>query len=304
VKRVLVTGGSGFVGAHSLPLIVERGYEVHASHLKDPGPQTAGITWHRADLLDADETAALVEAVAPTHLLHFAWYAEPREFWHSEQNLRWVEASLRLLRAFASNGGERAVFAGSCAEYDWSGAGWDGVCSEYDTPLHPATLYGVCKLCLGAIASSWAAGNGMSLASGRIFFAYGPAEDPRRLVSSVARALVKGEPAPCSEGSQRRDFLHTSDIAAGFVALLDSEVTGAVNIGSGTATAIRDVVSLIAAATGRPELVRFGELASRPDEPSVLEADVRRLRNEVGWSPSLSLEQGIQQVVEWWKANG
>jgi nucleoside-diphosphate-sugar epimerase len=304
VKRVLVTGGSGFVGTHSLSLLVDRGYEVHASYSRRRGPQLTEIAWHQADLLDGDQTAALVEAVAPTHLLHFAWYAEPGAYWHSEQNLRWVEASLRLLRAFASNGGKRAVLAGSCAEYDWSDAGWDGVCSEDVTPLRPATLYGTCKLCLSAIASSWAAGNGVSVASGRIFFAYGPAEDPRRLVSSVARALVKGEPAPCSEGSQRRDFLHTSDVAAAFVALLDSEATGAVNIGSGTATPIREVVSLIAAAAGRPELVRFGELASRPDEPPVLEADVHRLRNEVGWSPSLSLEQGIRQVVEWWKANG
>lgn len=304
MTRVLVTGGSGFIGAHSLPLLVERGYDVHASHLKDPGPPSAGITWHRVDLLDGDQTAALVEAVGPTHLLHFAWYTEPGKNWHSEQNLRWTEAGLRLLRAFAAGGGERVVLAGSCAEYKWSDAGWDGVCSEDGTPLHPATLYGTCKLCLGAIASSWAAGNGLSLASGRIFFAYGPREDPRRLVSSVARALVKGEPAPCTEGSQRRDFLHVSDIAAAFVALLDSDATGAVNIGSGTATAIRDVVSLIAAAAGRPELVRFGELPSRPDEPPVLEADVRKLCNEVGWSPSLSLEQGIPQVVEWWKANG
>jgi nucleoside-diphosphate-sugar epimerase len=262
------------------------------------------VTWHRADLLDREQTSALMKAVAPTHLLHLAWYAEPGKYWHSEENLRWVEASLQLLRAFASNGGERAVLAGSCAEYDWSGAGWNGVCSEDGTPLRPATLYGTCKLCLGAIGSSWAAGRSLSLATGRIFFAYGPAEDPRRLVSSVARALVKGEPAPCSEGSQRRDFLHTSDVAAAFVALLNSDATGAVNIGSGAATTIRDVVSLIAAAAGRPELVRFGELPTRPDEPPVVEADVRRLRNEVGWSPSLSLEQGIQQVVDWWKANG
>ena len=98
--------------------------------------------------------------------------------------------------------------------------------------------------------------------------------------------------------------MHTSDIAAAFVALLDSEVTGAVNIGSGTGTAIRDVVSLIAAAAGRPELIRFGERASDPDEPPALVADVRRLRDEVGWSPTLSLEQGIREVVEWWEASG
>jgi nucleoside-diphosphate-sugar epimerase len=262
------------------------------------------VSWHRADLLDEGETAALVEAVSPTHLLHFAWYAEPGEFWRSEQNLRWVEASLRLLRAFRASGGGRAVVAGSCAEYDWSALGADGVCSEDGTPLRPATLYGSCKLALGEIASSWAADNELSLARARIFFVYGPREDPRRLVSSIAHALTQGRPAPTSEGSQRRDFLHASDVAGAFVALLDSDVTGAVNIGSGTAIAIRDVVSLIAAAAGRPELVRFGEAPSRPDEPAALVADVGRLRDEVAWTPRLSLEEGIREVVEWWKDNG
>ena len=57
--------------------------------------------------------------MAPTHLLHLAWYAEPGLFWRSPENLRWVEASLRLLRAFAEHGGQRAVMAGSCAEYAW-----------------------------------------------------------------------------------------------------------------------------------------------------------------------------------------
>jgi nucleoside-diphosphate-sugar epimerase len=218
--------------------------------------------------------------------------------------LRWVEAGLRLLRAFASGGGERAVLAGSCAEYDWSAIGTDGVCSEDATPLRPATLYGASKLALGTIGSSWAPAEGLSLAHGRIFFLFGPAEDPRRLVSSVARALLRGEPAPCSEGDQRRDFLHARDVAGAFVALLDSDLSGAVNIGSGTATAVREVVSLVAEAAGRPELVRFGELPGRPDEPPALVADVRRLRDEVGWSPTLTLEQGIREVVEWWEANG
>jgi nucleoside-diphosphate-sugar epimerase len=288
VKRVLVTGATGFIGRHAVPLLAERGYEVHAVGSKD------------ADLLDPAAADALVNRVQPSHLLHFAWYAVPGKFWTAPENAAWVEASMRLLRAFASAGGERATMSGSCAEYEWSGT---GVLSERDTPLRPATYYGACKQALASAGGRLAAEQGLGFAWGRIFFVYGPYEQPGRLVSQVAEALVKGEPAPTSEGTQRRDFLHARDVAAAFVALLDSDVEGPVNIGSGEAVAIRDLVALIGEAAGRPALARFGEIPQRPGDPPLIEADVGRLRDEVGWRPAVSLEEGIRETVEWWKAN-
>jgi nucleoside-diphosphate-sugar epimerase len=288
VKRVLVTGATGFIGRHTLPLLAERGYEVRAVGSKD------------ADLLDPSAVESLVAEIQPSHLLHFAWYAVPGKFWTAPQNADWIEASIRLLRGFADHGGERAVMSGSCAEYDWTGT---GRLSERDTSLRPATYYGTCKHALASVGQGLAAERGFGFSWGRIFFAYGPHEQPGRLVSQVAEALVKGEPAPTSEGTQRRDFLHARDVAGAFVALLDSDVTGAVNIGSGAAVPVREVVSQIAAAAGRPELVRWGEVPSRPGDPPLIEADMGRLRGEVGWEPSLTLEEGIRETVEWWKAN-
>jgi nucleoside-diphosphate-sugar epimerase len=257
------------------------------------------VSWHRCDLLDTTAAAALVAEVRPTHLLHFAWYAEPGKFWDAPQNAPWVAASLGLLEAFAAAGGQRATFAGSCAEYDWA----EGVLSEQETPLAPATYYGAAKNALRAVAEGFAARRGVSFSWGRIFFVYGPHEHPDRLVSSLARALVRGEPAPTSEGSQRRDFLYAADVAGAFAALLDSEVEGAVNIGSGTAVAVRDIVAAVAGAAGRPDLVQWGALPQRPGDPPLLEADVRRLREEVGWQPAMPLDEGIARTVEWWKAN-
>jgi nucleoside-diphosphate-sugar epimerase len=143
----------------------------------------------------------------------------------------------------------------------------------------------------------------VSFSWGRIFFVYGPHEHPDRLVSSLARALVRGDPAPTSEGAQRRDFLHARDVAGAFVALLNSDVEGAVNIGSGAAVPVRLVVETIADAAGRPDLVEWGALPQRPGDPPLLEADVRRLRDEVGWRPGVPLVEGIRSTVEWWKAN-
>ena len=287
MKRVLVTGATGFIGRHAAPLLAERGFEVHAAGSKD------------ADLLDPAAAESLVRRVQPSHLLHFAWYAVPGKFWTAPENAAWVEASIRLLRAFVDAGGERATMSGSCAEYDWSGT---GVLSEKDTPLRPATYYGKCKHALASVGEGLAAERGFGFSWGRIFFVYGPYEQPDRLVSQVAESLVKGEPTLTSEGTQRRDFLHARDVASAFVALLDSDVEGPVNIGSGDAVPVRDVVSLIGAAAGRPELVRFGEIPQRAGDPPLIEADVARLRDEVGWRPTVSLEEGIRETVEWWQA--
>ena len=303
MTRALVTGGTGFIGRHALSLLAGRGHEVHATWSSAPGDDAPGVTWHRCDLLDAVAARALVAEVRPTHLLHFAWYAVPGKFWDAAENAPWVEASLGLLRAFADSGGRRATLAGSCAEYDWTAGEQPGHLSEATTPLAPATYYGTAKNALRAVAEGYAARRGVSFSWGRIFFVYGPHEHPDRLVSSLARALVRGEPAPTSEGLQRRDFLHARDVAAAFVALLDSDVEGAVNIGSGQAVAVRDIVAAVADAAGRPDLVRRGELPQRAGDPPLLEADPRRLRDEVGWRPAVAPADGIRETVEWWKAN-
>jgi nucleoside-diphosphate-sugar epimerase len=302
VTRVLLTGGTGFIGRQALSPLLDRGYEVHASYSREPGDESPGLTWHQADLLDSSQSEALVAATRPTHLLHFAWYAEHGKFWEAAENLSWVEATLRLFRLFVEGGGRRAVLTGSCAEYDWSALGNDA-CSEDSTPLSPATMYGKSKHETHLVAKGLAAVSGVSLAWGRIFFVYGPYEDPGRLVSSITRSLLAGEVAPTSEGSQQRDFLHTEDVGAAFASLLDSSVEGAVNIGSGEATPVSRVVELIGEATGRPDLIRRGELELRPGEPPVLVAEARRLREEVGWKLGLSLEAGIRQTVEWWRQN-
>lgn len=294
-----MTGASGFIGRGTLSRLAAGGLEVHAVSSRGPDRQAPpGIHWHRTDLLNETATEQLLERVAPTHLLHLAWFAEPGAFWRSPENLRWVEASLRLLRAFVAHGGRRAVFAGSCAEYAWE----ERVrCVEGATPCHPATLYGASKHALHLIAEAYAKEAQISLAWGRVFFVFGPHEHPARLGGSVARALILGAPALLSHGEQLRDFLYSEDLADAFVALLRSPVEGPVNLASGRAMRIRELVEALAGAAGRQDLLRFGARLSSLSEPAELLADVSRLRDEVGWSPSATLEQRAADTITWWR---
>lgn len=298
MKRVLLTGATGFIGRHCLQPLRERGYEVHAVTSRAvPEVRQDGIHWHTLDLL-APQPLSL-EEIRPTHLLHLAWYAVPGKYWTSPENVRWVEASLALLRAFVAAGGTRAVLTGTCAEYDWTHG--DGLCSEASTPLRPATLYGVAKRALGDLSVAYAQQVGLSLAWGRIFFLYGPHEPEQRLVPATTLSLLRGQPARCTHGRQIRDFLHVEDVAGALVALLDSEATGPVNIASGEPVTLREIVEQLAAATGRPELIQLGALPAPAGEPPRLVADTQRLREEVGWSPCHPLPEGLVSTVNWWR---
>ena len=297
MKRVLLTGATGFIGRPCVAALRARGYEVHAVSSR-PQILDADVCHHVADLLDPRQVRDVLDAARPTHLLHLAWYAVPGRYASAPENLRWVQASLGLLQEFAARGGRRVVTAGTCAEYD----GERGFCSEGMTPLRPVSLYGTCKHALEIMQNAWAAQTGTSAAWGRIFFLYGPHEHPSRLVASVITSLLRGEPARCSPGEQIRDFLHVADVADAFAALLDADsVTGAVNIGSGVPVAVKEIVARIADRLGRRELVEMGARPAPPGEPPLLLADIRRLRDEVGWAPRHDLDGGLEQTIGWWK---
>jgi nucleoside-diphosphate-sugar epimerase len=297
MKRVLVTGARGFIGRHTLTPLAAAGFETHAITSKGAGPSAHGTAWHTANILDPRETAAVVARVQPSHLLHLAWYTEHGRFWNAPVNVSWTAGSLALLNAFHQHGGRRIVTAGTCVEYGPSPA----PCREGETPLVPRTMYGICKHALQSMTTAFAAATGISSAWGRIFLLYGEDEAPNRLVPAVIRALLRGEPARCSHGNQIRDFLDAEDVASAFVALLDSDVGGPVNIGAGQPTTIKQVVETIGRQIGRPELIHFGAIAAAPDDPPVLSADTAKLRTEVGWRPRYDLETGLARAIGWWR---
>lgn len=295
MPRVLVTGLGGFIGRRTVPFFLEAGYEVvGVGRRARPDWLDAGVEWLQADLGTCDGIRTCVRRARPSHCLHLAWEIEQGSYWRSPANLKWVRLSLELVAAFIETGGTRFVGAGSCAEYDWS----DGRLSEDRTPRNAATPFGRCKNAVFEALMASADTMGISAAWARIFFMYGPGEPPTRLFPSVILNLLADRPALTSSGTQARDFLHIDDVAAALVALVASDLTGGINIGSGEAVAVRTIVRKIGAALGRQDLLRIGALPQREGDPPLLVADVRRLREELGFRPRHTLDTGIAATIE------
>ncbi len=297
MRRALVTGASGFIGSHTIPRLVERGFEVHAVSRR-PLARVSGAAWHQAALSDPGAIVRLIADVRPTHLLHLAWETTPATYYTSAENLACVRDSLSLVDAFVKAGGQRVVAAGSSAEYEIAGAS-DLV--EGVTPLRPNGFYGACKKALFEMLEGYARRTRTELAWGRVFFCYGPGEHPARLVPSLVADLAAGGAVPFQAGRGIRDYLHVSDVAEAFAGLVDSSLAGAANIGSGEGIALRDFVSGLAAAAGRPDAVDFGAVATPSHEPVRVVAGGARLRDEVGWRPRVPLAEGLRATVDWWR---
>jgi nucleoside-diphosphate-sugar epimerase len=290
VRRLLITGASGFIGRHCLSLAASYGSfdELHAAGRRSVDDGTA--IWHVADLRESRQAEELVRSVRPTHLLHCAWIATPGVYLRSPENLDWLTVTIALARAFGEQGGARFVGVGSSAEY----APTAGLCREDVTPIQPNSVYGKCK------AASWqaiqAAGqhHGYSCAWGRIFLPYGPGDSAQRLVPSLVTALRAGKPIETTHGRQLRDFIFAPDAAGLLVRLVAGTGSGAYNVGTGRGVPVRQAIEILAKTLGAaPDLLRFGARPLAEGEPMELVADMDKVGREFAWSAATSLEDGL-----------
>jgi len=296
-KKVLLTGGLGFIGRRTIQPLLDAGYEVHVVTSRREVSIHANINLYRADLLECATHRDLIHAIKPAYLLHTAWYTQHGKFWNAVENTYWLSATISLARAFYEAGGRRLLALGTCAEYDWS----EGVCEEGKTPENPATIYGQFKKytleALKLISQQYQG----SLLWARIFFPYGPGESGERLIPYVIQSLLKNQKAECTHGEQIRDFMHVDDIAEALVYLLGSKLEGVMNVGSGQGISIRDIAFRIADRLQGRDHILLGAKPEPAHSPASIVAKVNRLQQEAGWKPHYSLDQRLQETIEWWQ---
>lgn len=297
MKRLLLTGATGFIGRQILAQLDFNEWEVIATcrHAKDQ-LNAPSLTWIETNLLDSNQHQTLFSQARATHWLHLAWYTEHGKFWNSEANLTWTTATLQMISAFRKAHGQHLVIAGTCAEYDWN----FGYCREDETPLRPISLYGCAKDSLRRLAEAYCRAADLEFAWGRIFSPFGPGEDSRRFVPAVIGAMLSGTPVQCSHGNQFRDYLHVCDVASGLISLLSEHATGACNIASGTPVQLREIVFKLALLCESKSEPDFGAVIVAENDPLVLFGDNRKLL-ALGWKPKITLDKGLQDTVAWWK---
>jgi nucleoside-diphosphate-sugar epimerase len=280
-RRVLVTGGTGFVGRQVVAALAALGAEA----LVPARPGT--------DLLARDGPAALIAATRPDTLVHAAWVTRHGAFWDAPENLDWIAASLGLVRRFVAAGGKRLLLVGSCAEYDWS--------RPTRTPwretraTRPGSLYGAAKLATWTAAAAFAAQSGVSATAARLFVPVGRGEAAGRLLPSLIAAMRAGEDIRIGPAELTRCFIDVRDAGEAIARLALSDAHGPVNIGGGRPVALGELARKVAGASSH--LVHLGGRPPRPGEPLWMVADAARLRRATGFVPRYALEDTIADAM-------
>ena len=256
--RVVVTGAGGFIGRRLVQLLAGAGADVTG--------------WTRADL-DLTDGAVVAQALAeqrPATVFHLAasgLVGQPDQ-------ARLVAENVAMCRNLAAAMEARStlIYAGSVSEY-----GHGGVLEE-TSRCSPRTAYGQAKLAAGLAGAAATQARGVKFVHARLFGVYGPGEPEYRLFPAVLKALTENMPVALSDCRQQRDFVHVDDVCGALIALAGvGEAAALVNVGTGTALAVRDFVKWAAAALGAPpELLQFGARArSVHDEDLIVAGDAR-----------------------------
>ena len=311
--NALVTGTAGFIGSHLAERLLEQGATVigldcftdyYPRERKEANlaalRKAPGFTLVESSLAEAD-LPRLLEGV--THVFHLAAQAGVRKSWGRDfhvYTVNNVEGTQILLEACTQHPIARLVYASSSSVYG------DDVAlpMREDARLQPVSPYGVTKLSAEQLCYLYHVNHSVPTVSLRYFTVYGPRQRPDMGFHRFFKAVMAGQPVPqFGDGRQTRDFTFVADAVSATVAAATLGKPGGVyNIGGGSRVALLDVFELIHRVTQRP--VKAERIESQRGDMRDTFADTTRARADLGFAPTVTLEQGLRAQFDWMQSAG
>jgi dolichol-phosphate mannosyltransferase len=307
VRRVVVTGGTGFVGASLVRRLLHDGDEVHL--LVRKGHRTwriegirPNVAIHEVDIQDEGSLRQLLGRIAPAWIFHLAAYGA----YSTQSDLRQslvtnVLGTASLLSASLAVGFDAFVHAGSSSEYGFK----DHAPLETEW-LEPNSAYAVAKASATLLCSQLGRARGENVTTLRLYSAYGPWEEPTRLIPTLAvRALDGALPALVSP-AVARDYVFVDDVVEAFVlaAAHEHPDPGAVyNVATGTQLTLEEVVAAVKEELDLDADPVWGSMPDRSWDTSEWVGDSMRATDRLGWRPRISFREGFRTTVEWLRRN-
>lgn len=288
-NKVFLTGGTGLIGSHVAIALQEQGFDVYCLTVDEIAPKSK-IHFIKGNIFDYEEIDYILAKIKPKYLLNFAWCASG-DYLFSDLNYKFRDAGMKLLELFKKYGGARAIYVGTCFEYEFK----KEPLKEIDK-LNPKTTYAICKKELNDWAMMYAKQNSISFGWGRIFYVYGKNEHPKRLTATIINSLRNGDVVTIKTSQLKKDYMYTKDIANAFVAFLMSSVEGVVNICTGKAISIKEFAIAIAKKIGRLDLLDLQ--CEETDQPPFIVGDNTRLKLEVGFREQYDLYTAIGEILK------
>lgn len=303
MKRIIVTGGTGFVGAGLTRRLLAAGHQVHlivrSGHAawRLSGIQD-DVRLVELNMTDAEATARAVAAIRPDWIFHLAAHGA----YSYQKDLRQmvqtnIVATINLVEAALQTGIEAFINTGSSSEYGFK----DHPPAEEEW-LDPNSHYAVTKASATMYCRHTALSRQAPIRTLRLYSIYGPFEEPTRLFPALLIRGLRGEFPPLVNPAIARDFVYLEDACDAFIqaAAVAGQAPGAVyNVGSGVQTSLGELVEIVRRALRIEAEPQWGSMPDRHWDTAVWVADPARIRRELGWAPRYDLERGILEMAAW-----
>lgn len=296
---MLVVGGSGFIGHALCRTAQARGYTVTSLSMHAPTRCLKGIDYLVGNISDREPLKQLLSEKQFEYLINCGGYIDHRSYFSGGRDIieTHFDGVLNLLDAVDRSCLKRFVQIGSGDEYGDAAAPQSEAVRE--SPISP---YSLAKVAVTHFLQMLWRTDQLPAVTLRIFLAYGPGQGEKRFLPQIIRGCLQNHPFPVSEGGQLRDFCYVDDVVEGILrALYVPEICGQViNIASGIPVSIRSMIEQVCALVGQGQ-PDFGHIPYRKGENMALWANTNHARELLGWTPQVSLEEGLTRTIEYYK---